>query len=342
MRNSGIEILRILAAVSVVILHYHEIACARLGGGGINIITLDFLESFAISAVDIFVAISGYFMINNQKRTLGKMVSLLFQVSLFNTFFYFSSIALGNSYFTFNIFVQNLVPHNYFVVLYVVMYCFSPYINTFLLNLTKKGGRRFLCISLVLFSLYPTLVNLSGELLGIKWFGLNSIGAWGSQKGFTIVNFLLLYSIGACLRLDFYTIPRKKWLIFLSGLLIFLWALLCKYVLAVTSNSAWEYHNPLVVLLAVLLLNYFRGLEIQNVIINNMAKAAFVCYLIHYNILSHLNVAYYVSHNVIFMVGHIVISIIIIYFISWIVYFIYSYLFIRIINKLDQVELRYF
>ena len=83
MRKSGIELLRILAASAVVILHYHSIS-SGMGVEGTNKIVLELLVSFAICAVNVFVAISGFFMIKSQKRTWGKILSLLFQVSLIN------------------------------------------------------------------------------------------------------------------------------------------------------------------------------------------------------------------------------------------------------------------
>jgi peptidoglycan/LPS O-acetylase OafA/YrhL len=340
MRNSGIEVLRILAACFVIVLHYHEIA-GGFWGGKFNMLVLDFMESFSICAVNIFVAITGYFMINSQKRTVGRMLSLLFQVSLINFSLYVFSIAIGNSSLTFVQLIQNVVPHNYFVILYVVMYLFSPYVNLLINGLTQKGRKRFLYISIGLFSLWPSFVNFSGELLHIQWFGLSSIGAWGSQKGFTIVNFLLLYSIGACLRLESFVIKKSIISITVCILAIFTWALICKTIVLNGSNSAWEYHNPLVILLAVMLLNYFKELPIRSGIINNLAKAAFFCYLIHYYILTHLRIPYYINQSITLMIGHVVISILFIYMISWGLFSLYEKTIGRLFSKLDSIIIKY-
>lgn len=53
----------------------------------------------------------------------------------------------------------------------------------------------------LLFSVYAIGVDLLNEIVGQEIVGLSSIGAWGSQSGFTIVNFSLLYCLGAYLRL---------------------------------------------------------------------------------------------------------------------------------------------
>ncbi len=339
MRKSGVELLRILAACFVVVLHYHEIA-SGFGLDKTNELTLDLFESFAICAVNIFCLISGYFMINTQKRTLGKALSLLFQVSLINTSFYLLSIVTGTP-FSWDSFLYNFVPHNYFVVLYVVMYIVSPYVNHLINGLSHAGRKWFLLISMVLFSVWPTLVNLSGEVFHIEWFGLNSIGAWGSQKGFTIINFLLLYSIGACFRLNTFQIRRSILLIVLCGSLIFAWALLCDLTGWQFTKSAWEYHNPLVIFMAVMLLNYFRDIEFQSKAVNNMAKGAFFCYLIHWKILMHAKIYHFATQPVYYMVMHLALLIIVCYLISWVLYRIYCMLFGNLFKKLDAIEIKY-
>lgn len=341
MRRSGIELLRIFAALAVIILHYDGLA-TEMGGGNIeNMLMLDFLRSFTICAVDVFVAISGYFLIKSQKRTLGKILSLLFQVTLVNSTIYFVSVAFGHTSFNIGDFAFNVVPHNYFVILYLVMYVFSPYVNLLIGGLSNLQRKYFLCLSILLYSVYPSLVNLSGELFHISWFGLNSIGAWGSQKGFTIVNFLLLYSVGACLRLGVFKPNRNVCQIFLCGLLIFGWYYVCECLGARGGHSAWEYHNPLVILLSVSLLNYFDGISLQSTFINKTAKAAFMCFLTHQYFLVHMKVEFFIKNSILLMLVHIVCCLIIIYAVSWIVYFIYYKIFDPVFERLDKYYIKY-
>ena len=340
MRKSGIELLRILAACAVVILHYREMA-SDMDGSTANMITLDFIGSFAICAVNVFVAISGYFMIKSQKRVWGKALSLLFQVSLINVGLYFVSVVSGNTVFSWLSFVENLIPHNYFVILYVVMYFFTPYINVLINGMTNESRKRFMIISLLLFSLWPTIVNVSEVFLGIKWFGLSSISAWGSQQGFTIVNFLLLYSTGACLRLETFKISRSLLSIIACGCLIFVWVIIEEHLGTASTKTAWEYHNPFVIMLAIWLLKYFEGYTFQSKIINKMAKSAFFCYLIHYYILAHLKVDYFITQPVYILLLHLLGSIVVIYLISWVGFWMYNKMVGPIFNKLDKFEIAY-
>ena len=55
------------------------------------------------------------------------------------------------------------------------------------------------------------MVDFSQEIIDREWFGLNSIAAWGDQQGFNIVNFSLLYCVGAFIRNnDFPEIFKKR------------------------------------------------------------------------------------------------------------------------------------
>lgn len=67
-RQSNIELLRILASMAVIILHYitpnagGALQYVRNTGGGINEAILRLLESLLANAVNLFMMISGYFL----------------------------------------------------------------------------------------------------------------------------------------------------------------------------------------------------------------------------------------------------------------------------------------
>ena len=84
-RESGIELLRILAVAGVVILHYNSVGGA-LGYASLNDLNyriLCALESAFICAVNTFMIISGYFMYGKLRVSLRKPVSLLVQLIAF-------------------------------------------------------------------------------------------------------------------------------------------------------------------------------------------------------------------------------------------------------------------
>ena len=51
-----------------------------------------------------------------------------------------------------------------------------------------------------LFSIYPTFVEVFEYLTHREWIGISTIGAYGSQDGYQIVNFILMYYVGMYIR----------------------------------------------------------------------------------------------------------------------------------------------
>lgn len=197
-RNSSIELLRILALFMVIMIHYAD-QLLKLIDNDLNYHTLLFLRSLSSPAVDLFLLISGYFMVTNNTRYVGKPLSLLLQVVYRNLFIFTLLMLFGYLTFNFKSLLFYLVPMSYYPLLFVVVYLISPYINMMLLQLKKisdKALRTFCLILFLLFSVYPTMTDFAQELFHYEWFGLNTIGAWGDQQGFNIVNFMLLYIIG--------------------------------------------------------------------------------------------------------------------------------------------------
>ena len=93
MRQSNLELLRILAVIGVFVLHFYH----PNGGGGISLcessineLILRILESIFISSVNIFVLITGYFMSQSTTGsiTLIKPLSLIVQVVIYNLLTY--------------------------------------------------------------------------------------------------------------------------------------------------------------------------------------------------------------------------------------------------------------
>ena len=145
---------------------------------------------------------------------------------------------------------------------------------------------------MALFSVWPTVIDLLGEIQGKEMIGISTIGRLGAQKGFNIVNFILLYFVGAFL--NHYSLSdkykkMKKGKYLLAGcmffmVIIFLWALAVQGLERSGLRSAWVYHNPFVILLAVVLFLLFKDMCFESRVINELAKAAFTCFIFHKSI----------------------------------------------------------
>lgn len=335
-RESGIELLRILTMFGVVILHYNNKdiggAFSYVGNGSVNEAILYFLEGVFICAVDLFVLISGFFLVNTQKRKAVRTIELIVQVIAFRLLIYLAGVVLQSEPFSAESLVECLIPNNYFVTLYIVVYILSPYIN---IILHKADLKQFVLLIFIVFSVLPSFVDLVQELLGHRWSGICTIGSGGTQSGYTIVNFLMMYCIGGAIRLTkiYERFNNRKIIPACFSLLI---AVILAEFGKETPGFAWEYCNPLVILEAVCVFLLFKNIHFSSRIVNNLAKASFTCYLIHQVFFNVINIEYYVQRPFYIMLLHIIVSVAAIYLISFGVYWIYNAVTVPLFRKLDQ------
>ena len=328
-RNSSIELLRIIAMIGVIVLHYNHAdgggVFKYVNGGSIEEKYAFFSESLFICAVNLYVMISSYFLSVTEKRKFIKIVELIGQVVLFQVSFYFINLVSSNTPPSFNGIIKSLLPANYFVVLYLTVYILSPYINIMIKNLSKKNFTRLVMLLFFLFSVWTFFTDFLNNIFGTIE-GLNTVGLHGDQYGYTIVNFLMIYCIGAYVRITEINMTKKQSLtgIFLCVTLIFLEKIVATAFYG--DSLAWKYNNPLVVLLPVFIILLFTKIEINSRIINELAKSAFTCYLIHGRFLKKLGVENVVNRNVVFLILHQLGSAMILYLLSYIIYKIYSFL----------------
>ena len=183
-----------------------------------------------------------------------------------------------------------MIPANYFVVLYSVVYCSSPFLNIVLNRMNNKTQWHFFIIMLLfIFSVWNTGVNLLNDVSGKEVIGLSTIGVSGTQAGMNIVNFYLMYILGAYLRicgipsfLSKQVVTFLLWII--CVLCILVWALLPINQFGL--RSAWLYDNPFVIFSAFLLLCLFSSFTFYSGVINELSRAAFTCFLFHIRIIN--------------------------------------------------------
>lgn len=334
-RKSNIELLRIISILGVIVLHYNntEMGQGFLYSVGANKVILYILESVFICAVNVFMLISAYFLCNKEERKYEKPIELIIQVSLFGVAFQVLSMAMNQRAWSVTSIFSGLIPNNYFVILYIVCYFISPYINILLKNLGQDKSKKFIILLFCTFSCWPTAVDLFQEITRREWTGLSSIGMLGSQNGYTIVNFLLIYAIGAYLGIygneqrKHVPINNNKMRIgitILLAIVITIWALALNQI-EIIGGSAWAYCNPLVIIESILIFQIFNEIQMgSNKVINQLAKAAFTVYLLHTPFLHFIGIELAVKSNPVIMLLHVTIASIGIYFICFICYYIYE------------------
>lgn len=330
-RQSNIELLRIFAMCGVIVLHYNN---ESIGGGfayatEVNLHILYFLESCFICAVDLFILISGYFLCECQKRTLTKPFELLVQVIFFNEVLYFISTLIHRENISIKHVILRLIPVNWFVILYITLYLISTFINMMIQKAESTNMlSKLVFVMALLFSVYPTLVDMLGEISQKEYTGLSSIGAYGSQWGYSIVNFSLMYMIGAYLRKkEFKHTNKVNHLVYflVAAFFLMIWAVFNDKIGFFKERSAWEYCNPIVIFMAVEIFLVFKKTDIgPNKSVNGLANTSFTVYLLHPFFFRFIKISRFVTLNPFVMLLHIVTSTIAIYLACALIHEIYS------------------
>lgn len=244
--------------------------------------------------------------------------------------------------FSIKLMLRSLIPSNYFVILYSAVYILSPFINVVFANISRKQLRMLLRLSVLLFSFYPTFVDVLSEFAGKQLNGLSTIGMYGSQWGYSIVNFMLMYMVGAYIRLGEPQISRygtKRLLALISVCVgtITLWTCMNDRIGYITEKSAWEYCNPVVIFLSALIFILFSRLNLGvNQFINRLAEGVFSIFLLHSMFLPYIGIEKAVHGNAIVMLGHIILSVPAIGLACLAVHYVYAWITKPIYRKLKR------
>lgn len=335
-RNSSIELLRILAACGVILLHYNN---ASIGGGmkyvqdnSINEWYLHLIQAIFCTSVNIFILISGYFQ--SGKKISSRKILDLFTLTLFTRLlFYFIQIGIGTISYTAKGLIIAVLPTNYFLVLYVTLYILTPFLNLFSEKLSHCQFKKFVQVLFWLFSVFAFCVDCLEKLLGDSVTSMSPVGMCGSQYGSTIVNFILVYFIGAYLRIAKIKMDRNSTLLRSFGCLGII------MVLSIFGARAWYYDNPFVILLSVFIFALFKSVEFKSSLINTFAQGTFACYLAHGYFIEFLNIEFYVNEKLPVLVLHQIIICIILYMLSYLIYMLYSITVGALVNKISDDNL---
>ena len=318
-RQSNIELLRIITICGVVMLHYNgNVALGLVTAGTANYHLLQFLEILFICAVNLFVLISGYFLYASNSRKAIKAVELVAQVLLIGIAKYLATVILSHGSVSLPSLIGAAIPNNYYVTLYLTVYLLSPYVNMALKKLSDKQFTVLIGLSVALFSIWPTLLDMVYAITGYNFNGMYPIGSGGSLYGYTLVNFTLMYLLGAYLRRK----PMGKALWDGIGLMI------CLAVLVVWQlfypAIARAYCNPFVIGMAVFAFRLFSHLHFSSKLVNTLAKGAFTCFLFHDLCLWYVGIEKVVNSSLPVLIGHILITVPLIFLISWVVWLVYD------------------
>ena len=338
-RKSNIELLRILCIMGNIVLHFNN---ANKGGGfnyvdkhSLNGVILYFMEALCIVGVNVFIIISGYFLCKKKSVMIDKPVMLILELIMYRMGVEIYT-ALHTGFSLRNFFIS-LLPVDYFVMLYVTLYILSPYINIMLNNMELKTFRKLLITCLILFSLWPTATGILQNYFGLVFNGISTISLLGDQDGYTIVNFILMYLIGAYISRVKESNDDYSSLMKVKTIYLYITLVLAVIIIAVwsytgsesgVSYSALKYNNPIVIVYAVCLFLIFERFEMKySRIINGLAKGCFGVFLFNTFFLRFVDVEKYVTGSPIMLIGGLILVCITLYIIGWTIDFIYKFIY---------------
>jgi len=281
-------------------------------------------------------------MCESKKRNIWRPIELIIQVMIFREAIYLVRVALHASSFSIKTVITTFIPSNYFVILYCCVFLISPFINILVEKLSMKSFRTQVLLLMILFSAVPTIVDVLGEARGNQFIGLSTVGMYGSQWGYTIVNFILMYLIGAYLRKgQSRIIEWKSWKLIIclivDVLVLVLWARINDKTGFFTERSSWEYCNPLIIFEAVIIYVLFSRINIGvNKVINHLAEGVFTVFLLHQVFIPHLQIEKFVRGNAFIMILHVLGCAVGLYLFCWFVHKIYHWISDPIFKKLSS------
>ena len=286
-RQSNFELLRMIAMVIIVAGHFGSHSGFDFPSDRItmNRLWIEFFEIGGNISVNVFVLLSGYFLIKSESSRTKKLIQLWLQLFFYSLIIYFVFVIAGKDPLAFGEIIRRVLPVSFvqwwFASTYFVLALFSPYLNSLLKSFGRKQYLGLLALMCFCWSIMPTVTGQAFEGNFLLWFAF-------------------LYALGGYIRL--YGLPASL----SAGKLIAL-SLLCVILTYLTvvildflslkheylrSKTFYFYEIrriPLLVI-SVLLFCGFARLRIRSSRwINTLASAMFGVYLIH----DHAYVRYY-------------------------------------------------
>lgn len=282
-RDTNIELLRIIAMLMILSMHYLS------RGDGLTQNTTFSLNWFfswtvyAISAVAVncYVLISGYFLVTSRFK-LKKLLKLWIQILFYSITIYLVLSGIGLEHFTIKHMVMACIPvltnQYWFATLYLALYAASPFLNILINAMNKKQFQNLLLILILILSVWPTVLPFGYSL--------------DKTNGYSIIQFVFIYIIGAYIRLHWNFELKKSYYAMAYGLITILLVasktLFTYFGLQSISEIFYSYNSVTVVLSSVMLFIYFRSISVMDALVNkaiaSVSALTFGIYLIHENI----------------------------------------------------------
>lgn len=183
-RDANLEILRVIAMMMVIVLHYlYKGGLLHDPSGDMSSTNMAFwlVECFALSCVNVYVLISGYYMVES-RFTFTRLFKTWFQVFFYSVGIAVFSVATGmipfdsfkNAYELLFLCCPILMGHYWFASAYMLLLIMSPVLAAAARGMTKKQFQVVLICLLSVFcfakTVFPYIIVGDDQGNGIIWF----------------------------------------------------------------------------------------------------------------------------------------------------------------------------
>lgn len=269
LRNSSIELYRIIATFAVLIVHFNGwfLGDWPLPAYDINNPTLFrtgqmIISALSIICVNMFVIISGYFGI---RLKLSSILKLCIYLALIYIPLYIVK-CINDHEFVLTDFIERcfvISYAGYFIQCYFMLMILSPVINAFI----DKYGRDSLKWVLLFWGLE-------------FWFDcIMEVEELGYNRGYSVIHFVLMYMIARCIKLYEGDVKKINQWVWLLGYLLSTIVIVICHIIGIV--WCWNYSNPIVVFSTVCSFLPFLYKTYFNKVINWIASGTLAVYIIH-------------------------------------------------------------
>ena len=166
-RQANFELLRIVAMVMIIILHYLNkgklVTAYTTDSSAVNY-AAHFIQAFCIVAVNCYVLLSGYFLVESAWKP-GRVVSLAAQILFYSVLIPIALVSVGalsfgelSVYDWLNFILPIETEHYWFATAYLIMYLFAPLLAAGVRAVEKRMLQIIIVVLLLYFSVWKSIV----------------------------------------------------------------------------------------------------------------------------------------------------------------------------------------
>lgn len=293
-RKSGIELLKIIAIILIVISHVVQTLSSdnsyisysdyvlNLSVATTNIqhFILILFRYFGVWGNAIFFVCSAWFLLGSSKFNKKKWLFIVVEVWLVSIVILIITYIIRQGNITKTIIVKCLFPtifsNNWYLTCYLLFYPIHPLLNSIINRMNKIELFR---ISTVLFVLYFCLGSLKGD-----WF-------FPSQLIFWIAIYFLIAYIQFYMQ-DFCNNTKKNIALFFIGAAGFIFLEISTNYMglhfSIMNDKMLRWltnRNPFILAMSIAMLNVFRQFKFSNGLVNYISSLSLLIYIIHDNLI---------------------------------------------------------